>query len=167
MARTTQGDRSRARYAPFMRFLISLRAWLAATIVAAAAGSIVQTQFNLAAIEGLGAPVPPGLRLQTTLHDLTGFAPLLAGVTATGFLVAFPVAALIAGRWPRARTVLYTLAGGVAVGTAILVMNAALPVTAIGATRSIMGLLALSTMGALGGRVFAALLPRRDSRGMA
>lgn len=145
-----------------MTFLRLLLAWLAATLVTAVTGSIVQTQFNLAAIAALGAPVPFALRLQTTLHDLAGFAPLLAGITAAGFLVAFCVAALLVVRlWPGRRALLYTLAGATAVAAAILLMNATLPVTAIAAARSLAGFLALASAGALGGRVFAAFLPDR------
>lgn len=150
-----------------MQVLKFARAWLAATLTTAASGSIVQTQFNLFAITRLGAPAPFDLRLQMTFQDLAGFAPLLAGIAATGFLVAFPVAALLAGLRPRWETCLYTLAGAVAVGTAILLMNALLPATVIGATRSAAGLVAFCAAGALGGWVFALLAPRRTPRRMA
>jgi hypothetical protein len=141
-------------------------AWLGATLATAATGSIIQTQFNLAAIRAAGAPVPFDLRLQATLQDLVGFAPMLAGIAAVAFLVAFVVAAPLVRRWPRHRDGLYTLAGAVAVTTAILVMNALLPITVIGATRSLPGLVALGASGALGGSVFAWLAPAAP-RGMA
>lgn len=150
-----------------MRTLRFALAWLAATVVTAAAGSILQTQFNLAAIAVLGAPVPFGLRLQTTVHDLAGFAPLLAAITATGFLVAFATAGALAALWPAHRVLLYTLAGAAAIAAAILLMNTILPVTAIGATRSPAGILALAGAGALGGRVYAALTRGRPPRGVA
>jgi hypothetical protein len=140
-----------------MRFLKLLIAWLVASAVTAAAGSIVQTQFNLAAIAAVGAPVPLGIRLQTTLQDLSGFAPMLAGISAGGFVVAFLVAALLVRLWPSGRTFLYMLAGGVAILTAILIMNAWVPITLIGATRFLSGTLALVATGALGGWTFAAL----------
>lgn len=145
-----------------MKFLKLLLAWLAATLLTAAAGSIIQTQFNLAAITGLGAPVPPALRLQTTLQDLAGFAPVLAAVVGAGFLVALPLAAWLVRRLRR-RALPYTLAGAAAVAAAILLMNALLPVTAIAATRSVAGFLALSACGALGGLTFSRLAPQRRS----
>lgn len=142
-------------------------AWLGATLVTAAAGSIVQTQFNLAAISAAGAPVPFDLRLQATLQDLVGFAPLLAAIAAAGFLVAFVVAARLTRRWPGRRNGLYTLAGAVAITTPILLMNALLPLTVIGATRSLAGVVALAAAGALGGRVYAWLAGAPAQRGMA
>jgi hypothetical protein len=142
-------------------------AWLGATLATAVTGSIVQTQFNLAAIKAAGAPVPFELRLQATLQDLVGFAPMLAGIAAVAFLVAFVVAGPLVRRWPGHRDGLYTLAGGVAITTAILLMNALLPITVIGATRSLPGLVALGVSGALGGCVYAGLARAPAPRGMA
>lgn len=142
-----------------MNFLKVLFAWIAASALAAAVGSILQTQFNLAAISAIGAPVPFAVRLQTTLQDLAGFAPTYAAVVAAGFLVAFFVAGWLVRRWPQRRNSLYMLAGAAAIISAILLMNAALPITGIGATRSLAGLIALGAAGAPGGRLFAALAP--------
>ena len=150
-----------------MKLPRSALAWLGATLATAATGSIVQTQFNLAAIQATGAPVPFDLRLQVTLQDLAGFAPMLAGIAAAAFLVGFVVAAPLVRRWPRHRGGLYTLAGGVAVTTAILLMNLLLPITVIGATRSLPGVAALGLSGALGGRVYGWLAPAPARRGMA
>lgn len=150
-----------------MKFGRVLMAWLAATIVTAATGSIVQTQFNLAAIAALGAPAPLPLRLQATLHDLVGFAPAFAGITAAGFLAAFLVAGLLLRFWPGRRVALYTLAGAAAITTAILLMNAMLPVTGIAATRTLPGIIALAAAGALGGYAFAALAPAGRRNDMA
>ncbi|HRP86098.1 MAG TPA: hypothetical protein PLS34_01095 [Gammaproteobacteria bacterium] len=145
-----------------MKLLERLSAWLAATLVTAVTGSIVQTQFNLAAIAKLGAPVPIALRLQTTLQDLAGFAPMLAAVAGAGLLVALPVAAWLGRRLARP-VLLYTLAGAAVIAVAILLMNGVLPVTAIAATRSMAGFLALTACGALGGWTFSRLAPQRRS----
>jgi hypothetical protein len=142
-------------------------AWLGATLATAATGSIAQTQFNLAAIRAAGATVPFDLRLQATLQDLAGFAPLLAGIAAAALLVGFVIAAPLVRRWPGHRNGLFTLAGALAVTTAILLMNALLPLTVIGATRSLPGLVALGASGALGGRVYARLARAPGRRGMA
>jgi hypothetical protein len=143
-----------------MKFLRLLLAWLVAAVVTAALGSIIQTQFNLAAIAALGAPVPMGARLQTTLQDLAGFAPMFGLVGAAGFVPALVVAALLSWRRPEWRVVLYPLAGAAALVTAVLLMNALLPVTPIGATRSASGIVALGLAGLAGGAAFAALMPR-------
>lgn len=144
-----------------MNFLKQVLAWLASSSLAAAVGSVFQTQFNLAAIAAIGAPVPFAVRLQTTLQDLAGFAPAYAAVVAAGLLVAFLVTGRLVRQWPQRRSSLYTLAGAAAIITAILLMNAVLPVTGIGASRSPAGLVALGAAGALGGRLFAALAPSR------
>jgi hypothetical protein len=150
-----------------MEWLRHLLAWLLAVAVTAVAGTIVQTQFNLGAIAALGAPVPADARLATTLHDLAGFAPLFAAVTAAGFLVAFLVAGLLLRFLPDYRKLVFTLAGVAAIAVAIVLMNAMLPVTPIAATRSLAGFAALAATGAPGGWIFAVLARRRARQDVA
>jgi hypothetical protein len=150
-----------------MQLFRILLAWLGAVVVTGATGSILQTQFNLAALAAIGATVPIGLRLQTTLQDIAGFGPLMALIAAGGFALALPVAAWLARRRPSWRITAYTAAGGAALAAALLLMNTLVPITLIGATRGPGGFLALVAAGALGGRVFALLLTRRDGRGVA
>lgn len=138
-----------------MRKLRTAVAWFAAVLVTAAAGSVVQTQFNLAMIQRLGAPVPLTDRVETTLHDLVGFAPTYALLVAAGFLIALPVSGLLARFWPAGRMVLHALAGGTAIVGALLMMNALLPVTVIGAARFPSGVATLALSGMLGGLLFA------------
>ncbi len=142
----------------------SLFAWLVAAGVAAVLGSIAQTQFNLAAVATLDGPVPAGLRIETTLLDIAGFAPGLALIVATGFGIAFPVAARLARRLAPggiARAALYGLAGGAAVWAAIFLMNTLLPMTPVAATREAAGLMMMVAAGAAGGITFGALVPAR------
>lgn len=137
-------------------------AYVAAVIVAAVLGTVAQTQFNLASIAGLGAEIPTGIRLRTTLLDLAGFTPLYAIILAVALGLALPVAALLARRFPAARTALYAAAGAAGVYTALRLMNYALSLDAIAATRSLAGLLSLVAAGAAGGLAFALLCPRRS-----
>ncbi|WP_240901842.1 hypothetical protein [Wenzhouxiangella sp. XN24] len=146
------------------RNITLILAWLLAAGVAAVLGSIVQTQFNLAAVATLDGPVPTGLRIETTLLDIAGFAPGLALIVATGFGIAFPVAAGLARRWAPggvARAALFGLAGGAAVWAAIFLMNTLLPMTPVAATRQAAGLLLMVAAGTAGGVTFAALAPAR------
>jgi MFS family permease len=146
------------------RALRWLLAWLAAVVVTAMLGSIVQTQFNLARIIALDGPVDLGTRLQTTGFDLVSFAPIFAVIVALALLIAFMVAGALA-RWVgRGRQPLFMLAGLVAIATALGIMSAMLPVTAIGAARSITGFLALSLTGAAGGWLYAVLLKNLAER---
>jgi hypothetical protein len=150
-----------------MEWLRHLLAWFLAVAVTAVAGTIVQTQFNLAAIAALGAPVPAGARLATTLHDLAGFAPLFAAVTAAGFLIAFLVAGLLLRLLPGYRKLVFALAGATAIAVAIVIMNAMLPVTPVAATRTLVGFAAMAATGAPGGWAFAVLARRRSRHGVA
>lgn len=132
-------------------------AYIVAVLVTALAGSVVQTQFNLAALATLGAGIGPGLRLRTTFDDLLGFTPAWGGIVAAGLLLALPVATWLGRRRPAWRSALCALAGAAAVYTALSLMRLALGLSAVAAARSVGGLLALVLVGALGGWVFARL----------
>jgi len=145
-----------------MKALRWLTAWLAAVLVTAALGSIVQTQINIARIAELGVPVGVSERLETTLQDLVGFAPLWAIIVAAGLLVALPIAGGLARRWPSLSTGLHVMAGITAPLVALLVMDGMLPVTPVAAARSVSGLILLSLPGALGGWLYVYLFVQRQ-----
>ncbi len=147
-----------------MFLLRLLFAWLAATAVTAVAGSIAQTQINLARIAGLGHSVGWRTRLETTWADLLGFAPIYALLVLAAFLFAFLVAGWLARRRPHWRGGLFTLAGAVAIAVMLWLMSMALPVTVIGAARFVHGQLLLIAAGALGGWVYARLTLSRTPR---
>lgn len=134
--------------------------YLAAVIGTSVSGSIVQTQFNLAALQGLGVSIPLDVRLDTTVQDLIGFAPLFAALVAAALLIAFAVSGLLLRRLPLPVMSLHVLAGAAAILTLLLIMDAMLPITPIAAARSMSGLLVLSLTGALGGLLFAAIARR-------
>ncbi|WP_296131547.1 hypothetical protein [Pseudomonas sp. Ga0074129] len=52
--------------------------FLFAVLLSSALGGVVQTQFNLANLQALGAPMTLSVRLHTTALDLLGFSPLFA-----------------------------------------------------------------------------------------
>jgi hypothetical protein len=137
-------------------------AFLAAAAVTTLLGTVAQTQFNLARLAGLGAAVPPDLRLEVTLRDLAGFAPTFGALTLAGFLVAFLVSGLIRRRVPRGRAALYAVAGAVAIATMLLAMKAALGLVAIAAARGAGGFAVLIVTGAIGGWTFARLTASRS-----
>lgn len=139
-----------------------LQALLAAVFVTALAGSIVQTQLNIARIVELGETVSPGERLVTTLQDLAGFAPIWAIIVAAGLLVALPIAGVLGRQWPGIAFRLHLLAGFMAILVALLVMDLMLPVTAIAATRSWAGFLLMCVPGACGGWLYFVLFTQRQ-----
>jgi hypothetical protein len=144
-----------------MPSLRPLAAYVAATVTTAALGSLIQTQFNLAALQQLGAPITPSINLQTSIQDLIGFAPLWAAILALGFLIAFVTALLISHALKRHRTALLITAGTVSVFATLWLMQMALPITVIAATRGSVGFVLIGLSGAVGGWVFARLSSRR------
>jgi hypothetical protein len=143
-----------------------LVALLLAWVLATAWGSVVQTQFNLQALVGLGVDVPAGLRAETTWRDLIGFGPVYAGILAAGWLPALSVAARLARRWPHGRSALFAAAAGLGMMAAVRAVDAVAPMPAfIDATRGLPGLLAMAAGAALAGWIYARLTrPGRDRR---
>jgi hypothetical protein len=143
--------------------LPTLLYFLLAVLLATLMGTVLQTQFNLANLQALGAPMPLGVRVQTTCLDLLGFSPTFAVLVILGFIFALPVASRLACVWPMGRWLLFALAGALAVLAAMALANALLPMpTLIGANRSLAGTLALMASGSLGALLFA-VLARRSS----
>lgn len=139
-----------------------LAAWLAAVVAATVAGSLIQSHFTLAAIGRIHEPVAWRDRLVVYGHDLMHFAPLWGVIVALGLLIAFVVAGWVGRHRPAWRWTLFPLAGLVAVLTALLVMQAMLPVTLIAAARSGLGVVLLGLGGALGGAVYLAVVSYRQ-----
>jgi hypothetical protein len=108
----------------------------------------------------LGVEVPLADRLATTAHDIVGMAPAYAPIIGVGFAIAFPIAALVIRRvLPGWRAVGYPLAGFVAVAAALATMIALFEITPIAGARSAAGFVCQALAGAVGGHVFARLLP--------
>jgi hypothetical protein len=132
--------------------------FLLSVLVAVVLGSVIQTQYNLAALSGIGAEVGP-VRLSTTLRDVfSGFVPTYGGyVVLPALLVAFGVAEWISRRFlPDFRLPLYVLAGFAALIAAIPLVNWLSPVALlVGATRDRGCLFWMAAAGAAAGLVFA------------
>lgn len=136
-------------------------ALFAGVVTAAAIGSVVQTQLNLARLAALDIPIGLATRLETTVFDLVNFMPVYAIIVALAFLIALLTAGAIARALDRGWFGLHVLAGFVAIATALGVMSLMLPVTAISAARSATGFGLLCLGGGLGGWVYAHVLKRR------
>ena len=134
---------------------------LLACLLAAAWGSVVQTQWNLQALLALGVDIPASERARATWQDLIGFAPVYAGILAVGWLPALPVAAFLARRWPAWRSPLLAAAAGVGMVAAVRAIDALAPMPVfIDATRHLSGLLAMAAGAVIGGFVYARLTAR-------
>ncbi|MBD3896629.1 hypothetical protein IEI94_12285 [Halomonas sp. ML-15] len=145
------------------RWRARLLGFVLALLVATLSGSLIQTQFNLAALAALGAEISLATRLSTSFHDLLGFAPLYAGLMAAALSASLPLAAL-GRRWlPLPAGLVYAAAAALGVWLAFMVVDAMAPMpTLIAATRSLTGTLAMLAGAALGGLVYARCVGRRS-----
>lgn len=126
-----------------------------AAVLAGAAGSIVQSLHNLAAISAMGVSIPLRIYAETIAADLSGFAPAYMLLLATGIIPVFALAGWIARRNGIRRTLLFTLAGVAAVACVIGAVIALVPVIPIAAARTPAGFLLMALAGAPGGYAFA------------
>ncbi|KPQ21081.1 MULTISPECIES: PQQ-dependent sugar dehydrogenase [unclassified Halomonas] len=136
--------------------------FIAALLTGVVLGSVVQTQFNLAALRTMGVRIPLEQSVATTLQDLASFAPLYALLFGLGFVFS-QTAAVLLSRWLGGRFLALLCAGGAAVGlwaTLWLVNTLAPPPTLIAATRGTAGLIAMLATAGVAGWLFA-LLRRR------
>ncbi|MFW6093022.1 MAG: hypothetical protein ACODAC_03535 [Pseudomonadota bacterium] len=140
-------------------------AYVAGVLVAYATAAMASTQWVLAELTGMGAPVGPAERLAATGHDLVGMASSYLPLIAVGLAIAFPVAAGVVRILPRLRPIGYPLAGGAAVLAIHVILNELLEITPIAAARTTAGLTVQALCGALGGWVFLRGLPRPAPRG--
>jgi hypothetical protein len=150
-----------AMNAPRLRWTRHLLPLLLAWLLAAAWGSVVQTQWNLQALVGLGVEIPLTERLLMTGQDLMGFAPVYGGILAVGWLPALAVAALLARWWPAGRSPLLAMAAGVGMVAAVKAVDAVAPMPVfIDATRHLAGLLAMAVGAMMAGWLYARLTKR-------
>lgn len=134
---------------------------LLAWVLAAAWGSVVQTQWNLRALVDVGVDIPAGDWLRVTAQDLIGFAPVYGFILAVGWLLALPVAGGLARWWPAGRTVLLAAAAGVGMVAAVRSVDALAPMPVfIDATRHLPGLLAMAAGAVLAGLLYARFTSR-------
>lgn len=157
---------SRARHdAPSIRWTRRAGVLLLAWALAAAWGSVVQTQWNLRALVDVGVSIPAGDWLRVTAQDLIGFAPLYGGILAAGWLVALPVASGLARWWPAGRSALLAAAAGVGMVAAVRAVDAVAPMPVfIDATRHLPALLAMAAGAVLAGWLYAQFTAHATAR---
>lgn len=133
-----------------------------AVLTAAVAASIMQTQFNLAALTELGLVIAWQDWLATTWFDLTSFGPVVAALFAALLAITLPVGHLLqrwlVGRWhwPLRRPLWLMLSAGIGCWVMLWLMNSVAPMpTLIAATRSGLGVLTFMLCAALGAWVYS------------
>lgn len=78
-----------------------------AVLTATVLGSILQTQFNLAALVELGLQISWQDWLLTIGKDLISFTPTLAVILVAEYLLVFPFATILARRFPSSNQLLF------------------------------------------------------------
>ena len=134
-----------------------LKAFVPAVLLAYFLASVLVTQANLAAVQSMGLEVSTGLRLDTTVRDMVGMASSYLILILVSFTLALPVAAGLTRLLPDQRALLFTLAGFVAIVALHLIMKAALGLSGIAPTRTMVGLLSQGLAGAVGGYCYHVL----------
>ena len=145
-----------------------LLAFVAALLLATAWGSLVQTQYNLAALQGLGQSIDAATRWQTSLQDLLGFGPVYAAIVLAASLPAFAAALWLGRRKGAYRACLVPLATSISLIAASRLIDAFAPMPVLlHATRPLDGLLAMAVGGLVGGLLFIWLVrPEADRAGV-
>lgn len=130
-------------------------AFIIAVAAGAIVGSIIQTQFNLAALIELSVPISLDTRISTIIHDLIHFSPIFALLLIGVLLVALPVAAFCQRKFGGSERWWFISAGFIGLLCCFVVVNALAPMpTLIAATRSWSGLVAMALSGAFAGWIF-------------
>lgn len=145
-------------------------AFVFAAVLMAALGSLAHSWFvqqawlEAAAMSG-GTPaeLSVGERLSWMLDDVVGLQPLYGALTSTALLVAFLASGLVA-RFTGLRTVVFAVAGGVAIFVMFTLMKNVLGTVGVFGARGPMGLGAQAFAGVLSGLLFAWITqPQPDS----
>lgn len=138
------------------RFGAALKGFLGAFLFTTLLGTVVQTQVNLAHITAIGPPVDLHSRFQATIHDLIYFSPAWAMIVFATFVVAFPVAHLLARLQWRQLFGWCGVAGAIGLWLAFILLDQFTPPpTLIGATRGTPGTLLMVGTGMMGGFLYA------------
>lgn len=143
----------------YLRFIIAM-------FVGVILGSIVQTQFNMAALQSIGVDIPLGLRIVSTREDLIHFGPIYAALFSVGFIISQAFAMLVARRLSKPWLApLCAIAGATGLWVTFLLVNRVAPMpTLIAATRDTFGLLAMLGTAAIAGLVFGLLNSQTTGR---
>lgn len=129
--------------------------FILAVIVVLVIGASAHAVFNQGDLAALGAEFTVGQRIEWIIHDIAGMAPLYGAIMAGGLLVGFIVAGIVAGFMPGLRSVVYIVAGAVAVGTTLIIMGQVFEITPIASAREMDGFIGQAIAGAFAGLVYA------------
>ena len=146
-----------------LRAIIVFVLVLAVTVVlgTTAHSLFIMHAWTMAAVQASGAtPTPPSTaeHIAWISHDIIGMGPMYATLVGIAFVIAFIAAGLVA-RVTGLRTIVFTVAGAVAIVILFETLKAVLGTVGVFGARGTMGLAAQAAVGGLAGLLFAAFKP--------
>lgn len=146
-----------------IRRLVAFVLALACAVVLGSLAHSVMVQQAWLEAGGSAVTLPLADRLGWIAHDLVGLQPLYGGLVGIALVVAFLAAGLVT-RFTGLRTIVFAVAGAVALFTMFTVMKMQLGTVGVFGARGQLGLAAQMFAGGLAGLVFAFLSrPQTDS----
>ncbi len=130
-------------------------AFMVAVTAAAITASVIQTQFNLAALTALSVDIDMDARISTMYHDVLHFSPTMAVFLSLTLVLALPVAYWLGRGQPRHERRWFIAAGVIGLMIAFSIIDYLAPMpTLIAANRTALGFILLSSCGGLAGWIF-------------
>lgn len=146
----------------FLRFLIG---WILGAVTTTAVGVVLQTQNVIARLTDIGASISFGQRLSMTAYDLVFLGSLYIIFVALGTCVAYLFGLVIYRVAGFGRSIVFAVAGAVAMLTMLMVMKQAFfGIHLIAGARDALGIGMQMGAGAIGGLVFAVMTARLAAR---
>ena len=141
-----------------MNVLKRIGSWLAAVIIAVILGVTLQTQNIIARLGNLGADIGLSERLSMTVYDIIHLGSLYGIFIAIALGVAFLASGFLFRFTKFGRSIIYPVAGGLAILVMLLLMKRAFfDVHIIAGARDSFGIALQILAGATGGWIFAHL----------
>ena len=141
-----------------MNVLKRIGSWLAAVIIAVILGVTLQTQNIIARLGNLGADIGLSERLSMTAYDIVHLGSLYGIFIAIALGVAFLASGFLFRFTKFGRSIIYPVAGGLAILVMLLLMKRAFfDVHIIAGARDSFGIALQILAGATGGWIFAHL----------
>lgn len=138
------------------RVLKSIGGWVFAVLTTAIVGVALQTQNVISRLGEIGADVSLGERLSMTGYDIAHLGSLYGIFIAAAFLVAFLAGGLVFHFAKFGRSVVYMVAGAVAILVMLFAMKANFfDIHIIAGARDKFGIMLQMLAGAIGGYVFS------------
>ena len=128
--------------------------YILAVVVVLIIGAGAHAVFNQGDLAALGGDFTFGQRVEWIIHDIIGMAPLYGAIMGAALLVAFLAAGFVSRFAAGLRTIVFVVAGGVAVAVALIAMAQVFEIMPIASAREMDGFIGQAIAGALAGLTY-------------